>query len=149
MKYELIGLQEHGMFVTLPQGGEDRKGYKINWSFDLGIKIPKDGQIAIRIDTKINVTQPEGHPTIGHFAATHFFSATDLPQSITDSYNQDMFNFMATLVGISLGSMRGLAYARTFNVYGGAVFMPVVNPSELLKSQLPKVLSEMSTLRKS
>jgi pimeloyl-ACP methyl ester carboxylesterase len=145
MEYELIGLQEHGMFVSQPQGLSGRKDITINWSFDLNISFPKDGQVAIKIDAKINVTQPEEHPAIGHFSASHYFSAANVPEALSGAHGEKMLNFIATLVGISLGSMRGLAYARTYNVYGGSVFMPVVNPTELLKGNLPRILKELET----
>jgi hypothetical protein len=134
VKYELIEVQEHGISVVSPQVTDDEVDFSINWAFDLDVDIPEDGKIAIKVDARIVILQPENQPDAGHFSATHIFTAMTEAKELADPEAKDkMFNFLATLVGISLGTMRGLAFARTVNVFGSALFMPVVNPSELLK----------------
>lgn len=144
MEYQLTGLKEHLVFTGQPTGIAEQTNLTINWSFDLDITLPENDRFVVRIDATVNVTSPEDHPAIGQFSASHYFSVFGVTEDFgTANGGRDMFNFMATMVGISLGSMRGLAYARTVGVLGGGVFMPVVNPSELLKLNLESILERM------
>lgn len=144
MKYQLIRLQEHLVFIGQPPKLNEQKEFNINWSFDLDFDRPKDNLLRVRIEAQINVEVPKGHQPIGQFEATHTFSVgnmqIDFTQANTDN---ELFNFLATLAGISLGSMRGLAYARTVNILGPGVLMPVVNPSDLLKRKLGNIIQKM------
>lgn len=148
MEYQLTGLKEHMMFTGQPVGKDDQTDFTINWSFDLDIMLPEENRFEVKIDATINVTQPENHPAIGQFSASHYFTAFNVkPDFSTSNEGKDLFNFLATLVGISLGSMRGLSFARTVGVLGGGVFMPVVNPSELLKANLKRIIEKMESAK--
>ncbi|MFK8161693.1 MAG: hypothetical protein AB8H12_04445 [Lewinella sp.] len=146
MEYQLTGLKEHILFIGQPKGNDGQTNFTINWSFDLDITMPEDNRFAVKIDATINVAEPKDHPPIGQFSASHYFSAFDVEQDFsTSNEGKDMFNFLATIVGVSLGSMRGLSYARTVGVLGGGVFMPIVNPSELLKLNLAQIITRMES----
>jgi hypothetical protein len=144
MEYQLTGLQEHTVFTGQPTSKDNQTDFTINWSFDLDISMPEDNRFVVKIDATINVSEPENHPAIGKFSASHFFTVFDAdPKLINENEGAGMFNFLATLVGISLGSMRGLSYARTVGILGGGVFMPVVNPTELLKLNIKNIIAKM------
>lgn len=144
MKYELIELRENVLLVAKPVAGDGRKNFGIHWSFELDLSVPHDNHIAVSVTAEINVTDPAGHPSIGQFSATHVFRVAETVDLMNDIKLEGKTGFFATLVGISLGSMRGLAYARTVNVLGTGVFMPVINPTELLKNSLPYIIQKIA-----
>lgn len=145
MEYQLTGLQEQIVSVTRPIDKSGRKDFKVNWSFDLDIDVPEDNKLLVRIDAKIHVSEEGNDAKIGHFTATHGFEVFNVPKDfMTANEGKPLFNFLATLIGISLGSMRGLAYARTFNILGSGVFMPIVNPSELLRQNFNPIIEKIN-----
>lgn len=145
MEYQLTGLQEQMVSIASPFDENGRKDFKINWSFDLDIDVVLKNQLLVQIDAKIHISEDGDDSKIGHFTATHRFDFFNVPEDfMTADDGKPLFNFLATLTGISLGSMRGLAYARTFNVLGSGVFMPVVNPSELLRQNFNLIVEKIN-----
>lgn len=137
MNYELVAIQENNVFAVRPIATDGTKNFTINWSWELDYRFHPEDRIEIRIAVILNVIEPEDQPDIAHFSASHFFF---VPNSAVveerlkelDSLNDTLTHgFMATLVGISVGTMRGLAFARTVGLLGQRIFMPVVNPSDL------------------
>ena len=92
---------------------------------------------------KVKVVDPPEHPDIAAFSATHRFQVSDAKTFLFELSDSEWAGFLATLVGISLGTMRGLAYARTYNVIGPNIYMPVINPAELLEQSLPAIRTKL------
>lgn len=137
MHYGLIAIREHTLFATKPEGLEEERDITFNWSFQIEYDFLPDEQLEIRITTTLNILGPTSHPGVAQFSVSHFFHVPELDalkvkldQSSNIEDNQ-IKGFMATLFGISLGTIRGIAFTRTVNVLGGNYFMPVVNPTDL------------------
>jgi pimeloyl-ACP methyl ester carboxylesterase len=142
MRYELTDLKEHRIFVFQPSWEEGRNEFSINWSFSIGLDMPSRKTVVVSIDVKINVENPADHPPIANFIASHSFTVDAFQENLFElEQREQALGFFATLVGVSLGTMRGLSYARTHGILGPRVVMPVVNPSELLRPNFPKMLA--------
>lgn len=144
MKYVLTELREHSFYAQQP-AHQEKKEFAINWSFESDLDFSKKDKVSVLLEARINILKDSDHEMIAQFCATHTFKVENIDQNILDKTGDtDVFNFLATLVGISLGSMRGLAFARTYSIFGPNVVMPVVNPSALLKNELPRIKSQVN-----
>lgn len=136
MEYSLVSVREHRGIVREPSdpAGEDQ--FELAWAFDLDIQHPTPDRVAVRVTAEVHAT-PSAPPQIIDFSATHTFEITGRFKPIDElTESSRFFGFYARLTGVSLGTMRGLVYARAVSVFAGSLVMPVVNPSELLKHYL-------------
>ncbi|MEO0732892.1 MAG: hypothetical protein AAFZ52_08660 [Bacteroidota bacterium] len=144
MQYQLSGLRENGLFVSTLKGQEKHGQFTVRWSLELDLSLPSTNELHVEIKATIRANDGAQQPVIGQFSATHFFRLTDAPVLDEVLTDQQASNFYATLVGISLGTLRGLCYARTFNVLGPGVFMPVINPTKFLHNSLRQKNQQVS-----
>ncbi|WP_020569457.1 hypothetical protein [Neolewinella persica] len=131
IQYQLIELKERGIFINAPE--EHLTEFTIGWEFQFRMAFPDKEKVEIIIDAKVNI---EGHPNsvpLVHLIVSHFFHVSDTGPLQEGKLKEASLNLTASLVGISLGTVRGLAYARSHSILGRDVFMPVVNPLKMVK----------------
>lgn len=143
MEFQLISVEEREVRVRRPTASESTGEFVLNWSFDLDLIFPRENTLVIRLESSMLVTAPEGHPNIADFATDFRFHISSKLSGVSSlESNKKLFNHVATLLGVSLGTVRGLVLARTAAIFGPGVIMPVVHPSEMLRQQLPTLLQK-------
>lgn len=137
INYELKLLKEYHTSVSLPSGVE--RNISVNWNFGFSISLRPDNLIEVIVTAEVVSLQQNKPENLVELIVGHFFQVN--PDELDQLLQHDKkiaFNFLATLLGISLGTVRGLAFARSSSILGHQVYMPVINPSEMLKNHLEK-----------
>ena len=143
MEYNLVSIAEKATFVAVPRPIEGDKDYQIHWDLGANLRFPGDNHIEVILDAKVKVSEPEGHPDIAAMTLTHLFKTGDVAKYIEEGPEQASADFIVHMIGISVGTLRGLMYARTWSVLGPEVLLPVINPSILLGQSLPRILKNL------
>lgn len=135
INYALKQIKEYHVGVSLPMG--DDRNIPIHWNFGFSTQLRPDSLLEVILTAEVVTLRNDQPENLVQLIVGHYFQVdtTDLKKMVADQKNP-AFGFMATLLGISLGTVRGLAFARSSGILGDQVFMPVVNPSEMLKNHL-------------
>ena len=136
IQYQLIGLKERAILITAPE--ENLTEFTIGWEFQFRMAFPNKEEVEIIIDAKVNIEGQTNSRPLVHLIVSHFFQVSDTRALQKGSLKGASLNLTATLVGISLGTVRGLAYARSHSILGRDVFMPVVNPLKMVQEVFAK-----------
>lgn len=142
MYYQLIGIAERKVSIRLPAEDHPQQDYIIDWKFIPRFQFRGEDILEVDIVTVAQQSSPEENPPLLHMETAHFFKLdADIKLSAYSSpgelYQKHEMLF-ATLLGISLGTIRGLAYARTVGILGTDVFMPVVSPIDMVRTTFGK-----------
>ena len=142
MYYQLIGIAEKKVSIRLPPEERPQQDYIIDWKFIPRFHFREGDVLEVDIVTVAQQSSPNEDPPLLHMETVHFFnldaaitlSAYSSPRELYQKHEM----LLATLLGISLGTIRGLAYARTVGILGTDVFMPVVSPIDMMSTAFGK-----------
>jgi len=141
MTYKLIGITEQGFSVASPTLKSKSEEFVLGWDFNLNITYPKEGTIDLSIRASTVLEGREDRPSMSSILVVHHFEVEGIRKSHPKHATVEERNLLAVLLGVSLGTIRGLAYARTLAILGKNVFMPVVNPKDILDAAFPVIRS--------
>ena len=143
MNYALSQIVEHEMIVrqsAVPDTGEE---VVAQWGFGLLPKVNSPTEIEIYISAMMTPGPPEDNRSMVEVAVSYIFQLSDAtplyPFTEDRTISEEQKMELATLIGVSVGTLRGLTYARTAPILGGTLIMPVLNPLEMLEHFLGAV----------
>lgn len=141
MIYQLLGIAERKVSIQIPAEELPQQDYVIDWQFLPKFRFIDPETLEVSITTTIQQTQDAAPPLL-FMDTAHFFKldsdATLSTHSFPTELSKQQEMLLATLLGISLGTIRGLAYARTVGILGTDVFMPVVSPIDMIRTSFSR-----------
>ncbi len=144
MDYVLSKIVEHDLMVRQPQEDGNTREAVAQWQFGLEPRINSATEIEIFISAAMSpgivieneVVSAKAGKMV-EITVSHFFQLAEptplYPFSPGIQVTEDQKMELATLVGVSLGTLRGLVYARTVAIIGDSLIMPVLNPLAMLE----------------
>lgn len=135
--YKLIEIQEKGLSVSNPILEQPSQQFLLGWDVDVNIKYPQEGQLDLTIRASAVQEDNEDRRSFASIVVSHCFEVEGIAEQHPQQASLEDRHLLATLIGVSLGTIRGLMYARTVAILGKNVFMPIMNPLELLNNAFP------------
>ncbi|NJC27857.1 hypothetical protein [Neolewinella antarctica] len=134
-QYHLNAVEEHQLFVRAPDSASRGKEVKVVWTFDADFSADGPNTVTVLLQVSAGdagADDPKDDPLVS-LSVSHHFDSEDYEFEVTHLADPDRQSFLATLLGISLGTVRGLIYARTVSILGKRLVMPIVNPTAMLR----------------
>lgn len=135
MNYQLTGLREHHLNISNTELNWKNNVPQIAWSFGIDFRSENENSLEVLVNVAAHPKgENTGSPCVELFAS-HYFKVSGVLPFKKGHYNlsQQEKMFFATLLGIALGTIRGLLYSKTIGLLGADTFMPVVSPILLVE----------------
>ncbi len=144
MNYALSKIVEHTVLIQKPSASKHDGEIVAQWGFGLEPKFNSPTEVEIYITAAMTPTvidddgeTSEVENRVVEISVSHIFQLAEphnlYPFSIGTILSEEEKMELATLVGVSVGTLRGLTYARTAAILGDSLIMPVLNPLEMLE----------------
>ena len=154
MNYVLSKIVEHDILVRQgPEAASDEE-LVAQWSFGVQPRFNSETEIEIYVSTAMTpgfLKDGEEKPRsaedkVLEISVSHVFQLAEphplYPFNEDTVITEEQKMELATLVGVSVGTLRGLTYARTAAILGESLIMPVLNPLEMLEHFLVKIQAQ-------
>lgn len=135
--YKLAGITEHSLSVTNPTYEKPNQEFMLGWDIDFNLNYPENGLLDVTIRASAIQENNEDRRPFASMVVVHQFEVEGIVEKHPQKASLEDRHLLATLIGVSLGTIRGLMYARTVAILGKNVFMPVMNPLSLLDNAFP------------
>jgi hypothetical protein len=143
MKYSLVDIVEQQLIIQQPDHVDEQQNVLAKWRFVPDFLFRTPSELAVRITATIDAIMGDTQEKLFVLDVVHVFRLEDVPSyyplDLTHSLTDKAKMELATFVGISIGTVRGLAYARTAGAFGKDLIMPVVNPTALLEHHILQI----------
>lgn len=141
--YKLAGITEHSLSVTNPTYEKPNQEFMLGWDIDFNLNYPENGLLDVTIRASAIQENNEDRRPFASMVVVHQFEVEGIDRKHPQEASPQERHLLATLLGVSLGTIRGMMYARTIAVLGKNVFLPVMNPLDMLNNAFPvKTLEE-------
>ena len=146
VEYKIGEIKEPYLFVQpIPDSAVD----EAEWDISFSLNMPQADQLEVGMHIMYRhrtLLDEDGVPE--HYlntAVIHVVETRNLPFDRMlglDNLTDEQVDFFATMLGVAIGTTRGIVFARTSHLLGRQHFMPVLLPMEIMQDMIAQAGEE-------